>query len=125
MAKLYYDPAGNLIALAHNDDEESRYFATPLPGQHASSPLVFDETTNQAIIDSLDGRVQGFVWQDHAVIAGALQRKSVPQSIAVDSADTARRKQAKALISALDAGTATAAQTQKAVAFLLKQTFKG
>jgi len=92
----------------------------------ASPPasLTFDETTNAALLADLQANTGLY-----KIVAGALQKSGGPVAVSAAAAGTndASFVQANlaAIYTALRAGTATAAQTQRVLAFLLYQFIKG
>lgn len=129
MAKVYYNAAGAILGYSHTDAEDAIAFPSPPAGQAPGSPLAFDETTNAAALQSLDGQVTGFRFSDHTCPGGVLTRKGAAMTIAAPSAAFSDRQAVRAnlaaLFTALRAGTATAAQQQRVLAFLLRQFLQG
>jgi hypothetical protein len=85
MAKFYYDAAGNFLAFSRNDAQDGRI--VPPAGQHASSPLAFDETSNAAVCDAI-----GLAPLQYTVVAGVLKRNGVTVAVAADDPATADKK---------------------------------
>ena len=56
-----------------------------------STVVEFDETTNQALVDSLDGRT-GHRWDAHTISGGQILRSGTPSAIGVEATETADRK---------------------------------
>lgn len=119
MARLWYDAAGAILRVCRDDAEEARYGAPP----GAAGSVAFDESANAAAIAGLAAD-----WQAHTCSAGTLRRNGSPVALAADDPATTARRQAKtqgaALLAALRAGTATGAQVQRALAYLLAQELK-
>lgn len=117
MAKFFRDTNGN-HGLRQSAAEER---LNPIPA--GSTVIEFDETTNQAFLDSFAGRA-GFRCQDHSIIAGKVMRAGVQYLLLPDGTDTAAAKKMRTLLTALDAGTANSRTVQEAVAFLIRQVMK-
>lgn len=113
MAKIIHDGNGNIIAIRRNDAEEAKF------GLPAGTIIEFDEEANAAVLAAIDTD-----WNSHAIQAGKLRRNGVDVTIAANSANTTKRKQIRQLLTALDAGTASSANQQKAIAFLIRQFIK-
>ena len=84
MATIYYDINGNVLALAR-DGKES--LVSVPAGQHASSPLVFDDASNPTVHDRVAAAVRL-----SKVVAGVLSINAVNVPIAADAQATTDRK---------------------------------
>lgn len=129
MAKFYKNTDGS-YGLRHGLSANE-----PIPP--GAEVVEFDEMTNQGLIDSLCGK-GGFRWQDHAIVAGVIQRSGSALAIAADSPDVAERKDFDAQIptmitrvtaikAAADAGFASAAARDAAIgdiAQMLRRTLR-
>jgi len=116
MAKIFKHD-GNVCVLW--DEEQERL--NPVP--EGADVVEFDHDTNKDLVRSLNGG-GGFKWQDHDVVAGKIVRKGSQFSVAADKPIERKGKEARGLIKALESGRASDAQTQKAIAFLLRQHFR-
>jgi hypothetical protein len=121
MATIYADADGLLIRFLQHPDEEARYPDSP---SGSTQTLTFDETTNGSVVAAINSD-----WDSHRLVSGALQRIGVAVTINADAAATTVRKavsnQGAEILAALQAGTATDAQIQRALAFLLARAIQG
>lgn len=120
MAKAWYDNSGNILAVVNSD-------ASPYgPPQTFAGVLSFDETVpaNAAVL--ADFHVNNNLY---TCPAGVLKKSGNVVALAADSTAVADAKAVKAnlapLFAALRAGTATSAQQQRVLAFLLRQFLQG
>jgi hypothetical protein len=122
MARVYADANGKICGRARSDDEDALRFPNGAAG--ATSNVQFDEITNQALVDDIATN-----WDAYSIVGGVLKKNGVPVNIAADNSATTDRKAIKSnltsLFTALRAGTATSAQQQRVLAFLLRQFLQG
>lgn len=114
MAKVVYDANGKITGVRITADEEKQY---PIPV--GASVIEFDTGSNMDVLLAIRDD-----YNNHQVVGGALRRSGQLVTIAADSTATVKRKQIKQLLNALDAGTASSANQQKALAFLIREHFQ-
>lgn len=112
MAKFFLH--NNRVGLALNDEQE-----TLIPASGVTNIIEFDEESNPNTIVQFNTDYNSF-----SFVSGQLVRNEQIISFTSNSSNTTRRKQAKGIIDALENGTATSNQVQKALGFLLRQYFK-
>lgn len=118
MARVDADSQGRVVRFVTGADEAMA--AHP----QAAASLSFDEASNAALAADLRRSTDLYT-----LTGGVLKKAGVTQTVAADSAGAADRKaiqaNAPALFAALRAGTATSAQVQRVLAFLLRQFLQG
>lgn len=80
MAKFYQTPGGDTGLRLTAEDES----LAPIPV--GSTVIEFDAATNQAFIDSYNGKLVGFGYADHSIVAGQVRRKGIVFPLAGDGA---------------------------------------
>lgn len=120
MATIHHAADGSLLRLLQTEREEADY-PTPPPG--TAGTVTFDESSNAGVVAALNAD-----WNSHRVAGGKLQRSGADVTIAADSPERAARRTAKnqaaTLLTALRGGSASNAQIQRALAYLLAQELK-
>jgi hypothetical protein len=121
MATIYANAAGTILGL-DRDDAEAALRGGPRPG--ATQSVTFDEATNAATLTDCLANPDAY-----RVVGGVLQKNGVAVTPAADAPATADRRAVKnnlaPIFAALRAGTATPAQQQRVLAFLLRQFLQG
>lgn len=85
MAKFFQTASGEKGLRLTTRDET----INPIPA--GAAVVEFDPDTNAALLASLDAK-SGFLWQDHAIVGGVLQRAGVPFPINPDGTDRQTRQ---------------------------------
>lgn len=117
MATIHADAAGNILRVLRTPEQEAQY---PTPPGGTTQTVTFDEATNAAVLAGIDAD-----WDAHRVVGGVLRRGGVAVTLAPDAPARSDRlfvqSNLPSLLSSLRGGSTTAAQLQRALAFLLNQ----